>query len=149
MIYLFYTIHIITSIFLILVVLLQQGKGADLSVFGGGATQTAFGARGATQIVHKLTVAFFGLFIVTTLGIGLLQGHATGSTVMTDDPVVETEPAVTPAEPSVEPAAPALAVPEATTPAGEGGAAAPAGETTAPAAEAAPAEPAPAEQPNP
>ena len=38
MIYLLYTIHVITCLFLIMVVLLQQGKGADLSVFGGGAT---------------------------------------------------------------------------------------------------------------
>ena len=47
MIYVLYTIHVLISFFLILVVLLQQGQGADLSVFGGGSTQTAFGARGA------------------------------------------------------------------------------------------------------
>ena len=56
MIYLLYTVHIMVCMFLILVVLLQQGKGADLSVFGGGTTQTAFGARGATTLLHKLTV---------------------------------------------------------------------------------------------
>ena len=56
MIYLLYAIHVLVCVFLILVVLLQQGKGADLSVFGGGSTQTAFGARGATTLLHKLTV---------------------------------------------------------------------------------------------
>ena len=50
MIYLLYTLHIIICLFLILVVLLQQGKGADLSVFGGGTTMTSFGVRSATTI---------------------------------------------------------------------------------------------------
>ncbi len=136
MIYLVYTIHVVTSIFLILVVLLQQGKGADLSVFGGGATQTAFGARGATQIIHKLTVGFFAVFILTTLGIGLLQGHASSSTVMADEPVVEAPAEATASEAAtpVEEAAPAT-TPVAEVPAAE-----------APAADAAPAE---AEQPAP
>ena len=53
MIYLLYTLHIIVCIFLILVVLLQQGKGADLSVFGGGTTMAAFGARSATNLLHR------------------------------------------------------------------------------------------------
>jgi len=70
-IYALYFIHVIVCIFLILVVLLQQGKGADLSVFGGGTTQTAFGARGDTTLLHKLTVASFVIFILTTLAIGL------------------------------------------------------------------------------
>lgn len=84
MLILAYTIHIIVSLFLILVVLLQQGQGADLSVFGGGATQAAFGARGAANILHKLTVVAFVLFIVTTMGIGFLQQRETSASVMTD-----------------------------------------------------------------
>jgi preprotein translocase subunit SecG len=72
-IYLLYTLHVFISIFLILVVLLQRGKGADLSVFGGGATQAAFGARGQASVLHKLTVVCFVLFILTTLTIGLFE----------------------------------------------------------------------------
>jgi preprotein translocase subunit SecG len=72
-IYLLYTVHVLVCVFLILVVLLQQGKGADLSVFGGGSTQTAFGARGATTFLHKLTVASFIVFVLTTLAIGIPQ----------------------------------------------------------------------------
>jgi preprotein translocase subunit SecG len=72
-IYLLYTLHVLVCVFLILVVLLQQGKGADLSVFGGGSTQTAFGARGATTFLHKLTVASFIIFVLTTLAIGIPQ----------------------------------------------------------------------------
>ena len=80
MIYLLEAVHVLVCIFLILVVLLQQGKGADLSVFGGGSTQTAFGARSATTLLHKLTVASFVIFIVTTVSIALAKG--TVSTVM-------------------------------------------------------------------
>jgi preprotein translocase subunit SecG len=81
-IYLLYALHILVCVFLILVVLLQQGKGADLSVFGGGSTQTAFGARGATTLLHKLTVASFVIFILTTVSIGVFQGKAGNSSVV-------------------------------------------------------------------
>ncbi len=82
MIYLVYTLHVLVCVFLILVVLLQQGKGADLSVFGGGSTQTAFGARGATTFLHKLTVASFIIFVLTTLAIGIHFGG--GKSVLSD-----------------------------------------------------------------
>jgi preprotein translocase subunit SecG len=88
-IYIAYTIHVVVCFFLIMVVLLQQGKGADLSVFGGGATQSAFGARGAATLLHKLTVAGFIAFIFTTVGIGLLQSSGDGGSVMST--VVEEE----------------------------------------------------------
>jgi preprotein translocase subunit SecG len=81
-IYLLYALHILVCIFLILVVLLQQGKGADLSVFGGGSTQTAFGARGATTLLHKLTVASFVIFILTTVSIGVFEGKGSSSSVV-------------------------------------------------------------------
>ncbi|MFQ5525016.1 MAG: preprotein translocase subunit SecG [Thermoanaerobaculia bacterium] len=83
MIYIVYTIHVLICLFLILVVLLQQGSGADLSVFGGGGTQTAFGARSATSLLHKLTVGGFVAFILTTIAIGFLKTGGSGS-VMSD-----------------------------------------------------------------
>ena len=95
------TIHVIVCLFLILVVLLQQGKGADLSVFGGGGTQTVFGARGAATLLHKLTVGGFIAFILTTIGIGLLETAGGGGSVMTD--VVQEAPA-TEAPPPLDPA---------------------------------------------
>ncbi|MDE2921918.1 MAG: preprotein translocase subunit SecG [Acidobacteriota bacterium] len=96
-----YAVHVTVSLFLVLVVLLQQGKGADLSVFGGGASQAAFGARGAATLLHKLTVGCFVLFILTTLSIGFLQKQDTSS-VMSGvgsamDEVQATEPAEAPA----------------------------------------------------
>jgi len=107
-IYLLYALHILVCVFLIFVVLLQQGKGADLSVFGGGTTQTAFGARGATTLLHKLTVGSFLIFVITTLAIGLPQlrrgssvmGGAAGKAAKT----VPVKPA--PAQPAPVPATP-------------------------------------------
>ena len=84
MLFLFYVLHVFVCLFLIGVVLLQQGKGADLSVFGGGGTQTVFGARGAATLLHKLTVVGFVAFIATTIGIGLLKTAGSGSSVMSD-----------------------------------------------------------------
>ncbi len=127
MIYLLETIHILVCLFLIMVVLLQQGKGADLSVFGGGTTQTAFGARGATTILHKLTVASFVIFILTTISIAILQNRLGGSSVMhgaaTSSSAAPSKAASKPAAvkvpvaPAPAPAAAATAVPAAPAPA--------------------------------
>jgi preprotein translocase subunit SecG len=109
-----YTIHVLTCLFLILVVLLQQGKGADLSVFGGGGTMTAFGARGAASLLHKMTVGGFVLFIVTTLAIGAFQKQ--GQSVVGDVPAVE-ETAAAETEDGAAESAPATgALPEAEEP---------------------------------
>ena len=106
MLYALYTIHVIICLFLIMVVLLQQGKGADLSVFGGGGTQTAFGARGAATLLHKLTVFSFVGFIFTTMGIGVLKSGGTSGSVMSDVAVEEPEAAADEAEAeSTDPAA--------------------------------------------
>ena len=102
------TIHVIVCLFLVLVVLLQQGKGADLSVFGGGGTQAAFGARGATTLLHKLTVFGFVAFILTTMSIGLLKTSQRNASVITDVPI---------AAPAVEEAAAEDATNEFTPPA--------------------------------
>ena len=102
-----------------MVVLLQQGKGADLSVFGGGTTQSAFGARGAATLLHKLTVFGFVAFIFTTVSIGFLQGGgSTGSVMSTvQEEQVETP---TPVEGEV---VDEIAVPASDTPAESDGAA--------------------------
>ena len=124
MIYLLYTLHVIICLFLILVVLLQQGKGADLSVFGGGSTMAAFGARSATNLLHRMTVGAFIAFMLTTLGIAYFKGHVEGSSVMRGAAPAKNVGNTTP-PPGAEPAAPAaVPVPD------------PGNTTVAPAAEA-------------
>jgi preprotein translocase subunit SecG len=77
-------LYVFVCFFLILVVLLQQGKGADIAgAFGGGGSQTAFGARGATTLLHKLTTGAFIGFIVLALLLTLLEARPRSSVVKT------------------------------------------------------------------
>ena len=86
-------LHVVISVFLILVVLVQQGRGADLAgAFGGGGSQTAFGARGATTLLHKLTTAFFILFVLTSMALAVVQARPRSS-VMSGTRAAPTAPA--------------------------------------------------------
>lgn len=73
-------VYIVVCIFLILVVLLQQGKGADVAAaFGGAGSQVAFGPRGTTTLLHKLTTGSFVLFVVLCIGLSVLTARRTRS----------------------------------------------------------------------
>ena len=68
MVYLFTTLHVIICFFLIIVVLLQSGKAADLAgAFGGMGSQTVFGPRGTATVLSKATTIAASLFMVTSL----------------------------------------------------------------------------------
>ncbi len=99
-------IHIVACLFLIGVVLLQQGKGADLAgAFGGGGTQTVFGARGTVTLLHKLTTAGFVIFIMTSVFLGIFQRRSQESSVMKAAPAaVQQEAPAAPATPQGQPA---------------------------------------------
>ncbi len=79
------TLHVLVCIILILVVLLQSGKGADLAgAFGGGATQTAFGSRGPASFLSKVTTGAAVLFMFTSIGLsGISTGPASKSIMET------------------------------------------------------------------
>jgi preprotein translocase subunit SecG len=105
-------LYILVCLFLILVVLLQQGKGADLAgAFGGGGSQTSFGPRSGTNIMHRMTTVAFVLFVVLCLALAILSGKQRGS-VMED--VVAPVGAAEEAQPAVAP------IPDSTLPATEG-----------------------------
>ncbi|MDR1728070.1 MAG: preprotein translocase subunit SecG [Acidobacteriota bacterium] len=66
-------LHVIVCIILVLVVLLQSGKGADLAgAFGGGATQTAFGSRGPASFLSRMTTVAAVIFMVTSVGLSMM-----------------------------------------------------------------------------
>src|ERR1700678_350268 len=79
MIYFLVIVHIIVCLFLIGVVLIQQGKSADLAgAFGGQGSQTAFGPRGAANLLTKLTTWSAVIFMVISLTLTILLAHDSG-----------------------------------------------------------------------
>lgn len=69
-------LFIVVCLFLIMVVLLQQGKGADVAAaFGGASSQASFGPRGTTTLMHRLTTASFVLFVALCLGLSVLTAR--------------------------------------------------------------------------
>jgi preprotein translocase subunit SecG len=76
MIWIVGTIHVLVCIFLIVVILLQQGKSADLAgAFGGQGSQTAFGPRGAANLLTKLTTWGAVIFMITSIALTILVQH--------------------------------------------------------------------------
>jgi preprotein translocase subunit SecG len=106
------TIHIVVCIFLIIVVLLQSGKAADLAgAFGGMGSQTAFGPRGSATLLSKATTISAVLFMVTSLSLSILATRnsglgtsvldgATGVTTVPPAGKPTTAPPVAPGQPS-------------------------------------------------
>ena len=109
-------IHVLVSLFLILIVLLQTGKGADIgAAFGGGSSQTLFGSAGPGGFLTKITTGVAIIFMITSIGLAYMYSHHTGASVVREQPR-KTAPAPPPAPPvPVEkgtPIAPAQPAPE-------------------------------------
>ena len=85
-------LYVLVCLFLILVVLLQQGKGADLSVFGGGST-SVFGSTGAGGLLVKITAACGAIFLCTSLVYNYMTGSSqrAAKSIMMDAPSVSGE----------------------------------------------------------
>ena len=134
--YLFVTLYVVSCLVLMIVILLQQGKGGDIAnAFGGGSSQAVFGARAGATVLTKitagLTVAFMGLALLlavwgsrgTSSVVGGVEGPPpvslpAGATDIPATPApAPSAPAVTP-EAQSAPAAPTAgtAAPGATTP---------------------------------
>jgi preprotein translocase subunit SecG len=83
--YLVIVVHVIVCFFLIGVVLLQQGRSADLAgAFGGQGSQTAFGPRAAANVLTRLTTWSAVLFMCTSLALVILFVRGTGQKSVLD-----------------------------------------------------------------
>jgi preprotein translocase subunit SecG len=101
---LFTIIHVLVCLFLILVVLAQQGKGQDLaSAFGGAGSQTAFGARGTATLLSKITAGAAAIFMITSLTLSYLRPAVSEKTVVPDTPAPASETTPSTPAPSEEP----------------------------------------------
>ncbi len=103
MIYALITLHVLICLFLIIVVLLQSGKAADLAgAFGGMGSQTAFGPRGAATVLSKATTIAAVLFMITSITLTIIQTRrgAVGSSVLERQKSGTKSVPVTPARPS-------------------------------------------------
>jgi preprotein translocase subunit SecG len=133
-------VHILSCIFLILVVLLQTGKGADMGAVFGGSSSTVFGSSGAGTFLTRLTTATAVVFMLTSLSLTYFSSQSHSATVFDSAPAAsapDAPPAAAPAAPEAA-APPAAPAPVEAAPEPEANAA----PEAAPAAEAPPAQPA-------
>ena len=88
--------HVLISLVLIFVVLLQSGKGAEMGAAFGGSSKTLLGAAGSNTFMTKLTTFCATLFIITCLTLAYMSSHMATSSLMSDvqseAPIVSTMP---------------------------------------------------------
>ena len=88
-------IHVIVCLFLVVIVLLQHGKGADIgATFGGG--NTVFGSEGPVPLLNKVTTAAAIIFMVTSMGLAYISAKSGTGSVMQNVPITKTVPAELP-----------------------------------------------------
>jgi preprotein translocase subunit SecG len=80
--YLIATLYVLTCMVLMLVILLQQGKGGDIAnAFGGGSSQAAFGARSGATVLSRATTVCAVLFVIGALLLGIVGQRGPGSVI--------------------------------------------------------------------
>jgi preprotein translocase subunit SecG len=103
--YLAATFYVLVCFVLMLVILLQQGKGGDIAnAFGGGSSQAAFGARAGATVLSRATTIAAVLFIVGALVLGMLRQRGPGSVVGGRAPAPQQQSQPAPAGPAPAPA---------------------------------------------
>ena len=109
-------VHVAVCIALIMIVLLQTGKGADMgAAFGGGGSQTLFGSTGASTFLSKATTVAAIVFMLTSLVLAYMSSHRTADSIMPQSPapVEQTAPAAPSEAAPQESSAPAPSAPAA------------------------------------
>jgi preprotein translocase subunit SecG len=86
-------IHVFFCLLLILIVLLQTSKGADIgAAFGGGSSQTLFGSAGPGGFLTKITTGVAVVFMITSIGLAYTSSHKTGASIMKESRPQKTLP---------------------------------------------------------
>ena len=99
------SLHVLVSLILISIVLLQKGKGADIGAAFGGASQTVFGPRGSQSVLSKLTTSAAVIFMITSLSLAFTAAKKGSVMEGVKPPQTQTAPAaVPPAQPAPVPA---------------------------------------------
>ena len=106
-------IHVLACLFLIVVVLLQTGKGADMGAVFGGSSSTVFGSSGAGNFLTRLTTATAIIFMLTSLGLTYFSASRNSATVFDSAPAAPPAAAPPAAAPNAAPVPPADAPPAA------------------------------------
>ncbi|WP_136798585.1 MULTISPECIES: preprotein translocase subunit SecG [Desulfosediminicola] len=83
--------HVVVCLFLVGIVLLQQGKGADIGASFGGSSQSLFGSEGPIPLLNKITTAAAVIFMVTSLSLAYISSEKSAGSVMKS--VVKEQPA--------------------------------------------------------
>ncbi len=98
-------LHVLVSVLLILIVLIQGGENVDITAAFGGVSQAAFGPRGAVSTLAKITWALAGIFMATSITLSILATKHSGGSILKPAPAkpAATTPA-TPAPPAPAPA---------------------------------------------
>src|ERR1051325_2072289 len=110
MYYVIAALYVINCLVLMLVILLQQGKGGDIAnAFGGGSSQAAFGARSGAPVLSRATTVCAVIFIVGAGALGILGPYDTGSVVGGRAPAPLQQPSKPAAPEPVKPATPSPA----------------------------------------
>ena len=106
-------VHVVVCLFLIIVVLLQSGKAADLAgAFGGMGSQTAFGPRGSATLLSKATTISAVLFMITSLSLSILATRNAGLGTTVLDVQQKSSPAKSAPAPVQVPPKPMTVTPE-------------------------------------
>ncbi|MGZ8442069.1 MAG: preprotein translocase subunit SecG [Candidatus Binatia bacterium] len=108
-------LHVIVSVGLILVVLLQTGKGAEIGAVFGGSSSTIFGSSGAGNFLTRLTTGMAIVFMVTSLALGYFAGRKPSATIF-DNRTPAGATSAQPVAPAQQSTPPATAKPESTLP---------------------------------
>lgn len=109
-------IHVLAAVAIVVLVLLQQGKGADMgAAFGGGGSQTVFGSQGSANFLSRATALLAAVFFFTSISLAYIYGQSTETQSVTDRVVQEPQDPQTGAGDSDQPPA----APDASGSAGE------------------------------